>query len=310
MPHLKKVISGAAVFLLVLYFTPLIVEGLRPSTATVRGSQSGFKTAWSIGHVMAYSEYGAGYPVILVHGFGESMLVWDAAVKALGDAGFTVYAVDLLGHGMSDKPYGYRYRLESYADQLRDFMEALKIPRAHLVGHSMGGAVVMKFACMYPPLVNRIALIGSAGVRHESGGAVFSLLRVPLLGEFLLLFNFKPVLKKGIHSINFNGMIEIGDEYIDRYSLPAALRGFNYMFLNILRNFSSPLWSAEDCMEAIKAPALIIHGTADRIIPIAAAERMHTRLQNSILVTVPDGPHGVMETHPGIVNESIHRFLK
>jgi len=85
-----------------------------------------------------YVEAGQGPPVILIHGFNHDLNTWNANIDAFSRC-FKVYAVDLWGSGFSTRtPMDYGFPL--FAEQIRSFMDYLDIPRAHLVGHSMGGA--------------------------------------------------------------------------------------------------------------------------------------------------------------------------
>jgi pimeloyl-ACP methyl ester carboxylesterase len=311
MVSIKKIITFIIACLLVFYFVPLIVEGLKPTTERLRAGQTGLSTVPILNYSTAYRTRGEGRAVILIHGFSQSTLSWEANIDALARAGFRVYAIDLLGHGMSDKPYGIRYSLDLYARQVREFMKAMGIRRAHLAGHSMGGAVALKFACLYPSMTHSLVLIGSAGLHHEhNGNLAFRLMRYPLLGEFLILFNFKPVVRLVNSAINTNGLIAVSDDYINRYIMPSRTRGYTYAFLRILRNFGTPPWEVEDCIADIHTAALILHGTGDRLVPAAAGRRMHELLPGSRLVMVAEGPHALMETHPSLVNREIVDFLR
>ena len=308
---LRKIAAFLAACLLFFYLVPLIVEGLKATTDRIRANQTGLETVQAAGHTMAYRTYGRGPDIILVHGFSHSSLCWERTIDALVRAGYRVHTIDLLGHGMSDKPYGIRYSLELYARQLREFMKALGIDRASLVGHSMGGAVVLRFACSFPSMVRNLVLIGSGGLRHgPSWNIAFRLMRYPLLGEFLILFNIRPVVRLINASINTNGLVPVGDDYLDRFILPSRTRGYTYAFLRILRNFGTPLWEVEDCAAGIRTPSLILHGSEDRLVPVESAKRMHDLLTDSRLVVVPGGPHALMESHPALVNKEMVQFLR
>jgi pimeloyl-ACP methyl ester carboxylesterase len=219
--------------------------------------------------------------------------------------------VDLFGHGLSDKPYGIRYTLDLYARQVHDFMRAMNIQKAHIIGHSMGGAIAIKFTDMFPGMTDRLVLVGSAGSRHKgSPTTLFALLRYPLLGEFLINLNFRPVMRKSLSEITFNGRMEINGEYLDRYMLPAGTRGYDYTVLRILRNFNTPEWDASSSLNRIRNDVLIVHGSADRLIDVSRAREMNAALKKSKLVVIKDGPHSVMETDAAAVNNAILGFLQ
>jgi pyruvate dehydrogenase E2 component (dihydrolipoamide acetyltransferase) len=112
---------------------------------------------------------GAGVPVVLIHGFGGDLNNWLFNHADLA-AGRTVWALDLPGHGESGKAVESG-SLDELAQSVIDFLDAQKIERAHLVGHSLGGAVAMTVAQRVPARVASLALIGSAGLGNEIDGA-------------------------------------------------------------------------------------------------------------------------------------------
>lgn len=306
----KRVFSVVLVCIILLYFLPLIVEGLKPETARVRITEHGISTVKVMGHTMAYREAGSGYPVILVHGFSQSTLSWEKTMPALAAAGYHAYAIDLFGHGMSDKPYGVKYSPESYAQQVYEFMRAVRVPKANIVAHSMGGAVAMKFACDHPDMAHKMALIGSAGLPGQlKSSTLLGALKYPLIGEFLILFDFKPVIRKAHEDINVNGRIPVTDDYVRAFARASWTRGYDYTFLRLLRNFNAPEWDLAECMRSITKPVLILHGADDRLIEPEAARIMRGMLRNSRLVIIKKGPHALMETDAPAVNRNITDFF-
>jgi 3-oxoadipate enol-lactonase len=123
------------------------------------------------GIVTFYEDSGEGPPVVLVHGYGADLRLWDAQVPALVGAGFRVIRHDVRGHGRSlIAPDGYTY--ENYSADLRDLLDRLNVERpateslsidaAHVVGLSMGGGVALQFALDHPQRVLSLTLVDSA----------------------------------------------------------------------------------------------------------------------------------------------------
>ena len=100
------------------------------------------------GYRRAFRVAGSGPTVVLLHGIGDSSATWAQVIPALA-AKHLVIAPDLLGHGHSDRPRA-DYSVAAYANGLRDLLGMLGIPRATLIGHSLGGAVAMQFAYQFP----------------------------------------------------------------------------------------------------------------------------------------------------------------
>ncbi len=125
------------------------------------------RTVEAGGRRIRYLEVGAGEgpPVVFVHGFGGDLSSWTLNQEALAAAHRTL-ALDLPGHGGSDKALATG-SLEELAAAVAAFLEALAIPRAHLVGHSLGGAVAMRLALDRPAAVASLTLVAPAGFGAE-----------------------------------------------------------------------------------------------------------------------------------------------
>ena len=111
-----------------------------------------------------YVEAGKGdNHIVLLHGFRAHTYTWNEIIHKLADAGMHVWAVDLIGFGLSDKPSEISYDQTLFTDQIRSFMKAKAIDKAHLVGNSMGGTVALNVTLQEPELVASITLINALG---------------------------------------------------------------------------------------------------------------------------------------------------
>lgn len=106
-----------------------------------------------------YEVFGKGKPVILLHGWLESWGLWQETMDFLGRS-YRTYAIDFWGFGESDKKRD-SFSIPDFVDLVNQFMEQLAIPRAPLVGHSMGGTVSLCVAINHPEKVSKIVVIGS-----------------------------------------------------------------------------------------------------------------------------------------------------
>jgi pyruvate dehydrogenase E2 component (dihydrolipoamide acetyltransferase) len=120
---------------------------------------------------LRYAKRGSGdETVILIHGFGGDLDNWLFNIDALGEVA-TVYALDLPGHGQSTKSLA-KPGLKSMTEALASFMDKLGLGKAHLAGHSMGGAIAMQMAADHPEKVKSLTLICSAGLGPDIGSYV------------------------------------------------------------------------------------------------------------------------------------------
>ncbi|MDZ7914817.1 MAG: alpha/beta fold hydrolase [Rhodococcus sp. (in: high G+C Gram-positive bacteria)] len=116
-------------------------------------------------HRVRYVDHGRGPAVVLIHGLMGSLHDWDPQIAGLSDR-FRVIAVDLPGHGESDKIPG-DYSLSAHAATVRDLLTALDIESVTVVGHSYGGGVAMQMLYLFPRMVDRICLIASGGLGQD-----------------------------------------------------------------------------------------------------------------------------------------------
>lgn len=127
-----------------------------------------------------YKEFGTGPTVIILHGLLGSLDNWQAIAKALA-ASFHVYIIDQRNHGRS--PHSEVFNYDVLAEDLHYFMQQHSIPKAHLIGHSMGGKVAMQFAGLHPEMVDRLVVvdIGPGGLEDRHSNIFQALLNAPLL---------------------------------------------------------------------------------------------------------------------------------
>jgi pimeloyl-ACP methyl ester carboxylesterase len=111
---------------------------------------------------VAYSDSGKGTALVLLHGYLENSSMWYAFIAGLSKK-YRVIAIDLLGHGQTE-PRGYIQSMEDNADVVHEVLSRLKIRKAVLAGHSMGGYVALAFAELYPDYMKGLLLINSTSL--------------------------------------------------------------------------------------------------------------------------------------------------
>src|ERR1700728_2215875 len=136
------------------------------------------------GYRRAFRIAGSGPVILLIHGIGDNSTTWSTVQSKLAQR-FTVIAVDLLGHGESDKPRA-DFSIAAYANGMRDLLSVLDIERVTVVGHSLGGGVAMQFTYQFPQLVERLILVGAGGVTKDVH-LMLRLASLPLGSEALAL---------------------------------------------------------------------------------------------------------------------------
>ncbi|MBA3302018.1 MAG: alpha/beta fold hydrolase [Thermoleophilaceae bacterium] len=266
------------------------------------------------GQNVTYHRMGEGPAIVLIHGITSSSRSWREVMPALARK-HTVIAPDLLGHGRSAKPRG-DYSLGAYASGVRDLLTYLDIPRATLVGHSLGGGIAMQFAYQFPERLERLVLVGSGGL----GSEVSLVLRAASLpgAEYVLPLLFGSVPRdaaKGVGvllgklgvkpSADVRGMAE-GFESLGDGDARRA-------FLHTVRSVIDPAGQRVDARDrlylAAEVPSLLIWGERDRIIPLHHGREAHELMPQSRLEVFRRAGHFPFYDDPDRFVSVIEEFI-
>jgi pyruvate dehydrogenase E2 component (dihydrolipoyllysine-residue acetyltransferase) len=251
------------------------------------------------GRRLRYLELGSGgVPVLLLHGFGADLNSWMFTQSALAEAGRTI-ALDLPGHGGSGKDVGAG-DADALADAAEAALAALGIERAHLVGHSMGGAVAAAVAARRPGRVATLTLIAAAGLGPEINAAFIDgfvrAARRKDAVEVLQLLVHDPALVS-------RAMVEDVLRYKRIDGVTAALETIARAWFPGGRQ----VLDLRASLGGLAMPVQLIWGRDDRIIPMAHAEALAARQPVHVLAPAGHLPH--MEK-AGEVNRLIRRFIE
>ena len=259
-----------------------------------------------------YEDHGEGKPVVLIHGYPLSGTSWEKQVPALLQAGRRVITYDRRGFGRSSQPTtGYDY--DTFAEDLKQLVTTLELRDFALVGFSMGGGEVARY-------------LGAYGSERVSKAVFIS--SVP---PFLLKTADNP---EGVEASVFEGIEKAINT--DRYAFFTEFfkNFFNTDVLlgkrvseqavqsswNVAAGASAtatlacvPTWHTDfrKDLQRVDVPTLVIHGDADRILPIdASGLRTADLVKGANLVVVKDGPHCITWTHADVVTPALLEFLK
>jgi len=258
-----------------------------------------------------YEDHGKGNPVVLIHGWPLSGRSWEKQGPVLMNAGFRVITYDRRGFGESSKPtFGYDY--DTLSADLDKLMTKLDLREATLVGFSMGGGEVARYLGKYgskrvaravfmaaiPPFLLKTP-DNSEGVEASVFEEIKKALaadRPAFLSQFLSNF----------YNVDTYRGKKISDDVI-RLSWNVAAGASPKGTLDCV---SAWLTDFRNDLGRIDVPTLVIHGDADRIVPLAASgKRTSEFVKASRLVVVKGGPHGLNWTHAEEVNRELLSFL-
>ena len=233
-----------------------------------------------------YWEAGSsGSVVLLLHGIGCSVHEWESNIEVLA-ARHRVFALDLLGFGLTAKPANETYTLGRLARFILDFMKAKAIDRAHLAGNSLGGRLALECAAIAPQQVASLVLVDPAGMARRETLFEFRLSTLPVLGEIFTWPNrlgTKMLWRKAF----FAPSSFVTEELVTTKVTLARQPGAQSAFLKTLRAFldfrgfrAELVEELHAALPGIRAPALVLWGRDDRFVPCAHAEVLRDRLPN------------------------------
>ena len=258
-----------------------------------------------------YEDLGTGGPVVLIHGWPLSGASWEKQVAALLAAGRRVIAYDRRGFGWSDKPStGYDY--DTFALDLHKLITKLDLHDAALVGFSMGGGEVARYLGRYgSERVSKAVFISSvppfllktADNPEGVDGGVFEGIKKAVAADrpaFLSAF------LADFYNFDLLGGKLISDQVV-QYNWNVGASASAKATFDCVSEWGTDF---RKDLSSIDVPVLVIHGDADRILPIAATGiRTHKAVNGARMVVVNGGPHGLIWTHAEKVNSELVKFL-
>jgi non-heme chloroperoxidase len=258
-----------------------------------------------------YEDHGSGDPVVLIHGYPLSGASWEKQVPALLATGHRVITYDRRGFGKSSQPTtGYTYDI--FAEDLHKLVTRLKLRDFSLVGFSMGGGEVARYLGKYgSKLVSKTVIIGgvppfllkTAGNPEGVDGSVFEGIQKAVAADRYAFFTD---FFKNFYNTDLLLGKRISEQAVQSSWNVAASASATASLACV------PTWHEDfrEDLNRIDVPTLVIHGDADRIVPIGASGLRTAKLiKGARLFVVKDGPHATTWTHADEVNAELVKFL-
>lgn len=236
----------------------------------------------SNGVTIHYTDEGSGVPVLLVHGFANpANLQWRrlGRIDALKQQGYRVIALDNRGHGRSEKPHDpARYGREMSEDLAR-LLDHLNIPKAHVVGYSMGGFITLRFVCDHPDRVLSAAVCGAGWIRPSDESRKFA----AALADAIEQGDPGPLPQR-------LGVVDRPLRFTEKMAAYASLACFNdaSALAGVARS-SPDLSVSEEMLQRNPVPVLTIVGEKDGFLP--EARDLHAHMPHHTLIELPHKTH-------------------
>jgi pimeloyl-ACP methyl ester carboxylesterase len=271
---------------------------------------------------IAYKMFGKGDPIILLNGASDGMDAWDPSFLTGLASNHTVIAFDQRGIAnttIGSKPYTY----QQIADDTAGLLNALKIPKAGVMGYSLGSYLAQQLTMMYPDKVNSLVLVGSScgGKDHTPKPPEFIKLQSDVVNKSL---NNIPLTTEEIKSLVSasvgSGWARLHPESLD---IPANITSLQQMkpglppeVANSQNNIGkhwedNPNWSgACDELAKLAKPTLVITGTDDdKYQPYVNSLKIVEKIPGAWLVQIKDAGHAVMDQYPAEISKILNTFL-
>ncbi|MBW4544936.1 MAG: alpha/beta fold hydrolase [Symplocastrum torsivum CPER-KK1] len=272
------------------------------------------------GYKIQYTVMGTGKPLVLIHGFGASIGHWRKNIPVLAEAGYRVFAIDLLGFGGSDKP-ALDYTLELWQQQLKDFWDAHIQEATVFVGNSIGALLSLIVITDYPEIAAGGVLINCAGgLNHRPDelnlplrlvmGAFTKLVSSPTIGPFLFnRIRQKSRIRRTLAQV-YRDREAVTEELVDLLYTPSCDPGAQRVFASVLTAPPGP--SPVELLPKVQHPLLVVWGEDDPWTPISGAAIYQQQRETGPdveFVAIANAGHCPHDEKPDAVNRLITDWL-
>ncbi|MEM9906724.1 MAG: alpha/beta fold hydrolase [Cyanobacteria bacterium P01_D01_bin.44] len=274
------------------------------------------------GYDITYTVHGAGQPIVLIHGFGASIGHWRKNIPVLSEAGYRVYAIDLLGFGGSEKP-AIDYTLELWEVLLQDFWAAHIQTPAVFVGNSIGGLLALMTLANHPDTAKFGVVLNCAGsLNHRpedlpgplslAMGLFAKLVSSKLTGPLIFSQVRQKFRIRGALKQVYGNRDAITNELVDLLYVPSCDVGAQKVFASVLTAPPGPRPS--DLLPKIEQPLLVLWGENDPWTPIQGATLYRDFAADATKAvtfrSIPQTGHCPHDERPEVVNPLIIDWLK
>ncbi|MGB5076901.1 MAG: alpha/beta hydrolase [Sphingorhabdus sp.] len=314
---MKRIFKWIGIMLLAI-LAAVFFWGYAPDTdATAMKDKYGSRTSRFVnlqpGLDVHYRDEGkrGGRVLVLIHGSNASLHTWEAWVDQLG-ADYRIISIDLPGHGLTGRHPGGVYDYPVFVDVVNQLMSKLGVDKAVIGGNSMGGGTAWMFALAHPEKTEGLLLVDAAGAPSWKANKIpigFRIMRMPVAKELARDIAPRSMIESSLKT-SMSVKAKITDELVDRYwelnrypgNREATMKRF------ALQHNNRP--ATKELLASIKAPAMILWGQEDNLIPVKSATWFNKALPGSRMVVYPNVGHIPMEEVPEQSAKDVRKWLE
>lgn len=243
--------------------------------------------------------------VVLIHGFLSSLFSFRHLIPLLKEK-YSIVSVDLPPFGKSGHSSKYQYTFKNMALTVVELLKTLGIPNYHLVGHSMGGQIVLNILYHYPTYAKKAILLCSSGYSKRAKQSLILASYMPFFYLMIKVYLARSGIEKNLRNVVYDQRL-INDEMREGYMSPFLENSIFKGLTGLLRHREGDL--PPEVLKQIQSPCLLIWGEYDKVVPLHIGKRLADDLPNSSLTILKDTGHLVPEERPQDVYHQINKFI-
>lgn len=243
--------------------------------------------------------------ILFIHGLGGDVTSWDQERIQLQTLGYTTIALDLRGHGLSQRAESEdSYKIDKFVLDVLEIIKQEHIHNVSIVGHCFGGLIALSLEALYPKTSQALILVDTT---YKAAVTSSFITDHKLLNKiFMILGNYVPEigLKTHISSLRYKGTSDISFSRFFSDVIHTSLKSYFLVYNKFLS------FDATSLLSKIVVPTLVIVGTNDKIFPENVARALSKRIKNSELEFIKDGNHIVVLNNPVELVSAISNFIQ
>ena len=248
-------------------------------------------------------------PVLMIHGWGCSAYIFRDNMPAIAEAGFRAIAIDLKGHGLSDKPQQKReYTIESLVAHVDEVIDALELHRPTLIGHSLGGSLAYHFASRYPQRVRALALLSPVGLMGVPLMKIYRLLTPAFLLPVMRRVKPTAIVKLALRRVYGKRGSPTRRDVLE-YLAPSQFPEYAGAVRALLHTYDWEAAKSRD-LKKVTLPAIGMWGTLDHLMPKDGMKIYVPLIPGIELRRIRDAGHVITEETPTEVNQGLLDLLR